>query len=52
MESLALEDFERFKLMKDFTHHVGAILAMVNDVLRPRSFEEFERYGFGEVSLV
>jgi hypothetical protein len=32
--------------MKDFSHHIGNILATVTDILQPRSFDEFEKYAF------
>ena len=39
-------DFREFKLMGDFSRHVSDILAVVNDIVLPRTPEELERYGF------
>lgn len=41
-------DLPRHRLMKQFAHHVGDILALVADKLQPRDFDEFVRYGFQE----
>jgi internalin A len=45
---LGEEDFKRYRLMKEFAHQIGNILATVTDILQPRNFEELEKYGFGE----
>jgi internalin A len=34
--------------MKDFSHHIGEILATVTDILQPRDFEELKSYGFSD----
>jgi internalin A len=39
-------DFQRFKLMQDFYHRVGDILALVADTLQPKTIEELESYSF------
>jgi len=44
------KDFQYYKLTKDFSHHVGDILATVTDILQPRSFEEFEKYGLHDIA--
>jgi internalin A len=31
--------------LKKFAHQVGDILATIADIVQPRSFEEFEKYG-------
>jgi internalin A len=40
--------FKRYRLMQDFAHHVGDMLALIADTLLPRDFEELQRYGFGD----
>jgi len=39
-------DFRRFKLMQDFYHRVGDILALVADTLNPRTLDDLDSYGF------
>ena len=41
-------DFQRYKLMQDFAHRVGDVLARIADTLLPADFEELVRYGFGD----
>lgn len=41
---LGEEDFRKFKLMQDFAHRVGDILAAMADVLQPRDFEDLVKY--------
>ena len=43
---LGQEDFKQYKLMKDFSSHIGDILYTVATTLLPRSFEDFESYAF------
>jgi energy-coupling factor transporter ATP-binding protein EcfA2 len=43
---LADADIQSFRLMADFAHHVGNILALFADIVQPSTFEEFLRYGF------
>ena len=43
---------QHYKLMKDFSYHIGDILETVTDILQPRSFEEFEKYGLSETPTV
>ena len=45
---MAAKDFKKFKLMQDFAHHVGDILALFADTLLPRTFDDFLRYGFDD----
>ena len=45
---MADKDFKRYKLMQDFAHHVGDILALFADTLLPRTFEDFRTYGFDD----
>ena len=47
-EILGDKDYHQYKLMKDFSHHIGDILTTVADILQPRSFEEFEKYGLDD----
>jgi internalin A len=42
---LGNKDFEHYRLLKKFAHQVGDILATIADIVQPRSFEEFEKYG-------
>jgi TIR domain len=39
-------DYRRYKMMKEFSYNIGNILEAVTDILQPRNFEEFEKYGF------
>ncbi len=39
-------DFNRYKLMKDFALHVGDILGLVMDTLQPQTLEDLEDFGF------
>ena len=43
---LGESDFKRYKLMQDFSHRVGDILATIADTLQPRDFATLEKYGF------
>jgi internalin A len=45
IEILGERDFEHYRLLKKFAHQVGDILATIADIVQPRSFEEFEKYG-------
>jgi internalin A len=45
---MAERDFKAFKLMQDFAHHVGDILALFADTLLPRAFDDFLKYGFDD----
>ena len=45
---LGESDFKAFRLMQDFAHHVGDILAFFADTLLPRTFEDFLKYGFDD----
>lgn len=38
---LGESDFRKFRLMQDFAHHVGDILALFADTVQARTFEEF-----------
>jgi len=41
-------DFKRYKLMQDFAHHVGDVLALIADTLQPTDFDQLVKYGFGD----
>ena len=43
-------DYKRFRLMDQFATNIGDILGLFSDTVRPRSFEEFLKYGFEEGS--
>jgi internalin A len=45
---LGESDFKRYKLMRDFAHHVGEMLALIADTLLPADFEELKTHGFGD----
>ncbi len=45
---LGESDFRAFRLMQDFAHHVGDILALFADTLLPRTFDDFLKYGFDD----
>ena len=44
-------DYRRFRLMDQFATNIGDILALFSDTVRPRSFEDFLKYGFEDGSL-
>ena len=39
-------DFKRYKLMQDFSHRVGDMLALIADTLNPQDFQQSVDYGF------
>ncbi len=39
-------DFQGYKLMRDFAHRVGDMLATIADTLHPKDFEELKTRGF------
>ena len=41
-------DFKRYKLMQDFAHRVGDVLALIADTLQPTDFDQLVKYGFGD----
>jgi internalin A len=41
-------DFKRYKLMQDFSHRVGDILALIADTLQPRDFDELKSFGLDD----
>jgi internalin A len=43
---LGQTDYQHYRLMKEFSHHIGDILSAVADILQPQTFEQFEKYGF------
>jgi internalin A len=45
---LGQADFGRFKLMQDFSHRVGDMLALIADTLQPADFEELKQHGFAD----
>jgi internalin A len=45
IDILGNKDFVHYRLLKKFAHQVGDILATIADIVQPRSFEEFEKYG-------
>jgi internalin A len=45
---LGKTDVQKYLLMKQFSHQIGEILATVADILQPRNFEEFLKYGFDD----
>ena len=45
---LGTEDFKRYKLMQDFAHHVGDVLALIADTLLPADFDQLVKYGLGD----
>jgi internalin A len=47
---LGEKDHKHYKMMKEFFYHIGDILATVADILQPKNFEEFERYGLQDNS--
>ena len=47
---LADADIQSFRLMADFAHHVGTILALFADTVQPKTFEEFLRHGFDDAA--
>jgi len=45
---LGKADFERYRLMQEFAHHVGDVLALIADTLLPKDFDELIKHGFGD----
>jgi len=45
---LGKADFGRYKLMQDFAHRVGDVLALIADTLQPGDFEQLIEHGFGD----
>ena len=45
---LGERDIRLLKQMGEFYRHVGDILAVVADIVRPRTFEELAHYGFDD----
>ena len=45
---LSDEDIAEYRLMTRFVNETANILKLVQDVLRPRSFDEFVKYGFDD----
>jgi internalin A len=45
---LGQADFGRYKLMQDFSHRVGDMLALITDTLQPADFEELKKHGFAD----
>ena len=45
---LGKADFNRYRLMQDFTHFVGDMLVLIADTLLPRDFEQLVAHGFGD----
>jgi hypothetical protein len=43
-------DYKRFRLMEQFATNIGDILALFSDTVRPRSFNEFLKYGFADAA--
>jgi internalin A len=41
-------DFKRYRLMQDFAHRVGDMLALIADTLLPKDFDELIKHGFDE----
>ena len=45
---LSEKDYRHYKLMKDFSSHIGDILTTVADIVQPSTFEDLEKYGFDQ----
>jgi internalin A len=45
---LGQADFKRYRLMQDFAHHVGDMLALIADTLQPSDFDQLKEYGFAD----
>ena len=45
---LGKADSERYRLMQEFAHHVGDILALIADTLLPKDFDELIKHGFDD----
>jgi internalin A len=48
IDILGEKDAHQHRLMKKFANEIGDILATVADVLQPRDFDEFLKYGFSD----
>ena len=45
---LGKADSERYRLMQEFAHHVGDILALIADTLLPKDFDELMKHGIDD----
>jgi internalin A len=48
IDILGEKDAHQHRLMKKFANEIGDILATVADILQPRDFDEFAKYGFSD----
>ncbi len=48
IDILGEKDAHQHWLMKKFANEIGDILATVADILQPRDFDEFVKYGFSD----
>ena len=48
LDALGEEDSGNYRLMEDFAHKVGGILALFASVVQPRSFDDLKTYGFND----
>ena len=46
LDHLAVEDFRRYRAMKDWANYVGEVLDYINDVLSPRGFDAIVKNDF------
>ena len=46
---LANQDYESYRLMKKFAHHIPEILVLFADTLLPRNFDELVEYFFSDI---
>jgi len=48
IDVLGRKDHDQYWLMRKFTSQVGDILATIADIVQPRTFEDFEKYGLDD----
>ena len=48
LDVLGEEDLRSYKLMQDFAHKVGDILALFASIVQPRRFDDLKTYGFDD----
>ena len=47
-DALSASDYQQFRDMGHFVRHLPDILSVMQDTLRPRSFDDLVRYGFDD----
>ncbi|MGO9597697.1 MAG: leucine-rich repeat domain-containing protein [Isosphaeraceae bacterium] len=45
---VSTQDFDRYRSMRNFAHHLREMLALIADSRQPQNFDEWVKYGFGD----